>query len=48
MFLRKNILLSGDVELNLGPAIFDDVSTVKGISFEAPDFIVQYRLRRYR
>ena len=44
----KNILLSGDVELNPGPVIFDDVSTVQGISFEAPDFTFQYRLHRYR
>ena len=34
MFLGKNILMSGDVELNPGPVIFDDVSTVQGISFE--------------
>jgi len=41
-------LLSGDVELNPGPVIFDDVLTVQGISFEARDVIVQYRLLRYR
>ena len=41
-------MLSGDVELNPGPVIFDDVSTVQGISFKAPDFIFQYRLLRYR
>ena len=44
----KNIVLSGDVELIPGPVIFDDVMTVQGISFEAPDFTFQYRLLRYR
>ena len=44
----KNILLSGDVELNPGPVIFNDVSTVQNTSFEAPDFTFQYRLLRYR
>ena len=44
----KNILLSGDVELNPGPVLFDDVLTVQGISFEAPDFTFQCRLLRYR
>ena len=35
--------------LNIGPVIFDDVSTVQGgMCFEAPDFIVQYRLLRCR
>ena len=42
----KNILLYGDVEYKPGPVIFDDVSTVQGISFEAPDFTFQYRLLR--
>ena len=41
-------MLSGDVELNPGPVIFDDVSTVQGIFFKAPDFIFQYRLLRIR
>ena len=44
----KNILVSGDVELNPGPVLFDDVLTVQGISFEAPDFTFQCRLLRYR
>ena len=41
-------MLSGDVELNPGPVVLDDVSTVQGISFEAPDFTFRYRLLRYR
>ena len=51
MFLRKNILLSGDVELNsCCPVIklFDDISTAQGTSFEAPDFIIQYRLLSHK
>ena len=41
-------MLSGDVELIPGPVIVDDVMTVQGIYFQAPDFTFQYRLLRYR
>lgn len=43
-----NILLSGDVELNSGPATEESTSAVKDISFSDPNFVLENRIIRYR
>lgn len=44
----ENILLSGDVELNPGPATAETISAVKEISFIDPNFLLESRMLRYR
>ena len=45
---ERNILLSGDVELNPGPATAENTSAVKEVSSSDPDFVLKCRMIRYR
>lgn len=45
---ERNILLSGDVELNSGPVTVESLSTIKEISFSDRNFVLKYRMLRYR
>ena len=45
---EQNILLSGDVELNPGPAIAENISAIKEVSFIDLNFELKCRMLRYR
>ena len=45
---EQNILLSGDVELNPGPAIAENISAIKEVSFIDVNFELECRMLRYR
>ena len=45
---ERNMLLSGDVELNPGPATAENTSAVKELSSSDPNLVLECRMIRYR